>query len=94
VEVLRRFFEEVAFVEYGGSASERPGRLAAMRGLAYNDLAADRNTVAVVQSLEAILRRQANGQPGSMVEVNATDGGLILVSPGSADRTVLYAGRV
>src|SRR5947208_642446 len=48
VEIIRRFFEGVAFVEFGGSPAERSRRLEAMRALAYNDLSADRNTVAVV----------------------------------------------
>src|SRR5207247_5456040 len=61
VEILRRYFEEVAFVEFGGPAGRRPERLAAMRALAYNDVSADRNTVAVVQALEAILARHASG---------------------------------
>src|SRR5207249_8581288 len=68
VEVLRRFFEEVAYVEFGGPSSERDRRLAEMRSLAYSDVSADRNTVAVVQALEAILARHAAGQPGSMTE--------------------------
>src|SRR5690242_15575658 len=53
IEVLARFFEEVAGVEFGGPPASRPERLKAARALAYNDLSADRNTVAVVQALEA-----------------------------------------
>jgi hypothetical protein len=93
LEILRRFFEEVAFVEFGGPAAERPARLRRMQELGYNDLAADRNTVAVVQALEAILARHAQGQAGSMVEVNGRDGGLVLHVPGQA-AAVLYPGRV
>ena len=94
VEILRKFFEEAAFVEYGGSATERPQRLEQMRALTYNDVSDDRNTVAVVQALEAILARHAQGQPGSMVEVNGPKGGLVLRVPGQAESVVLYAGRV
>jgi predicted dehydrogenase len=94
IEILRRFFEEVAFVEFGGPASERPERLQRTRSLAYADLSADRNTVAVVQALEAILERHARGQPGSMVEVNASRGGLVLHAPGQVEPVVLYADRV
>jgi hypothetical protein len=65
-----------------------------MRSLAYNDLSADRNTVAVVQALEAILARQAAGQPGCVVTVNGEAGGLVLWRPGEVERTALYAGRV
>jgi hypothetical protein len=94
IEVLRRFFEEVAFVECGGPSVERPERLERMRCLGYNDVSADRNTVAVVQALEAILARHAQGQPGSMVEVNSPQGGLVLRTPGQAGPTVLYPDRV
>jgi predicted dehydrogenase len=94
IEVLRRFFEEVAFVEHGGSAEGRRERLERMRSLAYNDLAADRNTVAVVQAVEAILERHAAGQPGGMVEVNSSPGGLSLRIPGEIQPVNLYPGRV
>jgi predicted dehydrogenase len=94
IEVLRRFFEEVAFVEFAGPDSERPLRLEHMRKLAYNDLSADRNTVAVVQALEAILRRHALGCPASKVEVNKAAGGLIMRGIGLSEPEVLYAGRV
>jgi predicted dehydrogenase len=94
VEILRRFFEEVAFVEFGGPAGERPRRLEQMRGLSYNDLSADRNTVAIVQALEAILQRHASGQPGSVVEVNGSAGGLVLRTPGVPEATMLYPERV
>src|SRR5262249_9653704 len=94
VEILRRFFEEVAFVELGGTTGERPRRLEQMRGLTYNDVSADRNTVAIVQALEAILQRHARGQPGSVVEVNSPGGGLVLRTPGMAEATVLYSERV
>src|SRR5205823_2528694 len=88
IEILRRFFEEVAFVEFGGSATDREGRLAQMRALAYNDVSADRNTVSVVQALEAILERHAHGQPGCVVDINA-EGQLELRVPGQAERTLL-----
>jgi predicted dehydrogenase len=94
VEVLRRFFEEVAHVEFGGPAEGRPDRLKAMRALAYNDLSADRPTVATVQALEAILARHARGQPGCVALVNHERGGLVLAAPGSAEMEVLYPGRV
>jgi predicted dehydrogenase len=90
IEILRRFFEEVAFVEFGGPPEERPQRLERMRGLAYNDLSADRNVVAMVQALEAILARHAAGQPGSMVKVNDPQGGLVLQAPGHTESLVLY----
>jgi predicted dehydrogenase len=94
IEVLRRFFEEVAFVEFGGPPAERPERLQQMRALTYNDLSADRNTVAVVQALEAILARHASDQAGSMVEVNGPQGGLVLRVPGNPQPEILYADHV
>lgn len=94
VEILRRFFEEVAFVEYGGPADEREQRLQQMRGLAYNDLSADRPTVATVQALETILQRHAGGQPNCVVNVNDSLGGLVLRIPGQSEPIVLYANPV
>jgi hypothetical protein len=91
IEALRRFFEEVAFVEFGGPANERDGRLQQMRCLNYNDLSADRNTVAVVQALEAILEQHARGRPGSIVEVNGRDGGLVLTAHGGMEPRILYS---
>lgn len=93
IEILRRFFEEVAAVEFGGPAGERPERLRAARVLTYNDLSADRNCVAIVQAMEAILARHAAGDPGALVEVNGTAGGLVLYSRRGAPE-VLYADRV
>lgn len=94
IDILRQFFEEVAFVEHGGPAGERAQRLQQMRAFTYNDVTADRNTVATVQALEALLARHAAGQPGSMVEVNAAEGGLVLRVPGQREPVVLYEGRV
>jgi predicted dehydrogenase len=90
VKILERFFEEVARVEFGGPASERPLRLEQARAFAYNDLSADRNTVAVVQALEALLREQAGGRPACVVEVNTHDTGLVLHDYRDARRVVLY----
>lgn len=90
VEVIERFAREVAMVEFGGSPGEREGRLAAVRGLAYNDLSADRQTVAAVQALEAILARHAAGEPDCVVRVNTGRGGLVLYRPGVAEPDVLY----
>jgi predicted dehydrogenase len=94
IEILRRFFEEVAFVEFGGPANDRPSRLQQMRALSYNDLSADRNTVAVVQVMETILKYHVGGQPGGVAFVNDSLGGLVLRFPGHAEPVVLYSGRV
>jgi predicted dehydrogenase len=94
IEILHRFFEEVAMVEFAGPATDRPDRLSRARELTYNDLSADRNTVAAVQALEAILTHHAAGAPDAVVTVNGPDGGLVLRLPGQGPGEVLYPGRV
>jgi predicted dehydrogenase len=94
IEVIDRFFAEVAFVEFGGPPALRHERLAQMRALAYNDLSADRNVVAIVQAMEAVLARAVQGRPACVVEANGAHGGLVLLAPGDPGRTVLYPGRV
>lgn len=94
IEILRRFFEEVAYVEFGGPKDERQMRWQETAALSYNDLSADRNVVAVVQALEAILKRHAAGLPGCVVEVNTERGGLVLMTPGNDEVEVLYADKV
>jgi len=94
VEVLERFVREVATVEFGGPEGEREARLAAARKLAYNDVAADRQVVAAVQAMEAILTKHVAGTPNCVVEVDHKLGGLVLLAPGKAEPEVLYAGRV
>lgn len=90
VEVLERFVREVGFLEFGGPDSERQDRFQSMRGLRYNDLGADRQTVAAVQGLEAILDHQFRGQPDCVVRVNDRAGGLVLYRPGAAEPDILY----
>jgi D-galacturonate reductase len=94
IEVIDRFVRELAYVEYGGEKKGREGRLEEVRQLQYNDLAADRQTVAAVQALEAILDRQAQGEPDCVVRVNDRHGGLVLYRPGSSEPTILYSGEV
>ncbi len=94
IEVLERFAREVASVEFGGSQDGREARLAQARSLAYNDLGADRQTVAAVQAMEAILAKHVAGTPNCVVNVNDKLGGLVLCAPGSAQSEVLYAPRV
>jgi predicted dehydrogenase len=94
IEILRRFFEEVAYVEFGGAKAERDRRLKEMEGLAYDDLSADRNVVAIVQAQEAILATHAAGKPGCAVEVNGIRGGLVLHEPGSSKPRILYQDKV
>jgi predicted dehydrogenase len=94
VEVLERFLRETAYVEFGGPTEARPARLAEMEQLAYDDLSADRQTVAAVQALEAILARQYAGRPDCVVRVNDSHGGLVLYEPGVAEPEILYAPAV
>jgi predicted dehydrogenase len=99
LEVLERFVREVAYVEFGGGEfgggrEERARRIDQMRQLHYNDLGADRQVVAAVQALEAILQRHAAGEPDCVVRVNDPRGGLVLYRPGAGDGEVLYAPRV
>lgn len=94
IEVLERFFREVARVEWGGPAEERSQRLQASRELGYNDLSADRQVVAAVQALEAILAHASSGQPDGVVRVNDVAGGLALYLPGIAEPKILYRPQV
>ncbi len=94
VEVIERFVREAAFVDFGGPAVERDKRLAQIESLTYNDLSADRQTVAAVQALEAILARQHAGHPDCVVRVNGPRGGLVLYEPGANEPQVLYEPRV
>lgn len=94
IEVLERFVREVATVEFGGPADQRDARLEAACQLAYNDVSADRQVVAAVQAMEAILAKHAAGTPNCVVEVDHKLGGLVLLAPGKAEPEVLYGGRV
>jgi D-galacturonate reductase len=94
LEAIHRFVREVARVEFGGPKRDRAARLEAARALAYNDLSAERQVVAAVQAMEAILARRAAGEPDAVVHVNHPVGGLVLFSPGRAEVEVLYAPRV
>lgn len=78
VEAVSRFFAEVR---------------AGSRHL-YNDLTGDRNVIAAVQAVEAVLAAHAVGRPGGVVTVNDPLGGLVLRLPGIAEPTVLYSGTV
>ncbi|MEX0819317.1 MAG: Gfo/Idh/MocA family oxidoreductase, partial [Pirellulaceae bacterium] len=63
VEVLERFVREVGFVELGGPAASRSDRVEQMRTYHYNDVSADRQVVAAVQAMEAILAEHVAGNP-------------------------------
>lgn len=93
IEVIERFFREVAFVEFGATGN-RSERLNQTNALSYNDIRADRNTVAVVQALEAVLKAQADGHPDSVVKVNSPSPGLHLFRPGFIEPVTLYGRHV
>lgn len=90
LEVIQRFFEEVAYVEFGGPSEHRSSRYRLMAGLTYNDLSADRRVVAIVQAVEEILRGAAKGQPEGIAYFNRPEGGIVLRRPGSDGSVVLY----
>jgi predicted dehydrogenase len=89
VEVLRRFVEEVAYVEYGGAAGQKRDRLEEMRALRYNDLDADRQVVAAVQAMETILEKASRGKPDGVVRIDPS-GRMALHLPGSSEPVVVY----
>ncbi len=94
LEAIERILHEIAFVEHGGSNTEREIRYRTVSALTYNDIRAERNCVAVVQALEAILADAADGKHGSIVFVNHHLGGLVLCRPGSNDTKVCYRNQV
>lgn len=94
IEVIERFAREVAYVERGGDQSGRAARIAEMASRNYNDLSADRQVVAAVQAMEAILAKAASGEPNGVVEVNGRSGGLALYLPGRSEPEMLYHGTV
>jgi D-galacturonate reductase len=94
IEVIERFVREVAYVELGGDEDGRAARLAEMAARDYNDLSADRQVVAAVQAMEAILARHAAGEPNGVVEINGRSGGLALYLPGTSEPEMLYHGTV
>ncbi|MBY0587755.1 Gfo/Idh/MocA family oxidoreductase [bacterium] len=94
VEVIERFFEEVAFVEWGGDLDDRPNRWQSIRKLKYNDLSSDRPSVAAVQGMEAILQSAARGDAGSVVTVDSPQGGLVQWSIGQQNPVVLYGPKI
>ncbi len=94
IEVIERFVREIGYVEFGGPADDRDQRLNEMRSLIYNDVSADRQVVAVVQAMEAILAKHAVGTPNCIVNVNDKHGGLVLYTPGSEEPEVIYVPTV
>ncbi len=94
IEVIEQFAREVArssLAVPNQSVSTTGARFAS---LGYNDLSADRQTVAAVQALEAILEKHVQGEPDCVVRVNDEQGGLVLYRPGSSETEVLYDGIV
>ncbi len=94
IEVLERFVREVGFVELGGPQASRADRVRQMRTYHYNDVSADRQVVAAVQAMEAILAEHVAGNPDCVVKVNDEAGGLALYKPGTSEPVVLYSPSV
>jgi predicted dehydrogenase len=94
LEAIERILSEIAYVEHGGPDHEIKERYRMVSKLTYNDIRAERNCVAVVQALEAILADAAVGKFGSVVLVNHELGGLVLCRPGIAEPVVCYRNQV
>jgi D-galacturonate reductase len=94
LEAIERILHEIAFVEFGGYAAEKNSRYRTVSALTYNDIRAERNCVAVVQALEAILADAAIGKFGTTVLVNHELGGLVLCRPGIAEPVMCYRNQV
>ena len=90
VEVLERFARELAYVKFGGSADTQLQRYGEIQALTYNDLAADWQSVATVQALEAILDRHVAGEPDCVVRAVDPHGKLVLYRPGHAEPVILH----
>ena len=90
MEVLRRFVEEVAYVEFGGPVGQRSNRVDEMRALRYNDLAADRQVVAAVHAMEAILASAVADAPDGIVRMSP-EGRMTLYLPARPEPVVLYS---
>jgi len=93
IDIIEQFAREVAYVEFG-STGDRDSRLKQMTALDYNDVSADRQSVAAIAALEAILEHQAAGEPDCIVRVNDSNGGLALYKPGVSEPVVLYNKQV
>jgi hypothetical protein len=65
-------------------------RLTDVRAMGHAALESDRNVVAIVQSMEALLVAHAGGKPGGIVVVNGDAGGLVMHLPGSDEPVILY----
>ena len=92
IEVIERFAREVAHVEFGGAPDQRENRLAEVTDLRYNDLSADRQVIAAVQSMEAILACHAEGKPDGVVKID--ENGLTLHLPDAPEPRPIYQGTV
>ena len=82
IEVIERFVREVATRRVRRPAVRASASVSPRRGSsAYNDLAADRQVVAAVQAMEAILDHAYRGQPDCVARYDAKRGVLTLHVP-------------
>lgn len=94
LETIQKFIEDLAYLEYGGIQRDRNLRLRFLQKQTWCDISGERNTVAIVQAMEAILDAHANGHPGGVATFNDPAGGLVLRFPGSKETRILYAGQI
>jgi len=91
IEVIERFVREVATVEFGQEGT-KDERFQQMNSLDYNNLSADRQVVAAVHAVEAILEKAAAGEPNCIVNYG-DDGSLNLFNPNSLQSETLSSGK-
>jgi predicted dehydrogenase len=91
IEVIERFVREAAYVEFGGVENDRDRRLNEMQELQYNDASADRQVVAAVQAVEAILEEAVAGRPDAVVRFSESRDSLVLQHPGSGTMRQLWS---
>lgn len=90
LEVIERFLVECSMVAQAASAEEKSLRLGEVRSMGHGALESDRNVVAIVQAMEALLAAHAEGNPGGVVVVNGAAGGLVMHLPGTLAPIVLH----
>lgn len=94
LDVIERFFVECAMVSQAGTQEHRASVVSSVRQMGYAAIEAERNVVAIVQAMEAILSSHARGFPGGVVFVDDPAGGLVLRNSRSSLPEILYEPRV
>jgi D-galacturonate reductase len=76
IEAIRHFFEQCTFVEFGGPDMEKRKRWNHIHEQHYNDIAADENSVAVIEALERILEQYNSVFPQNTARFEYGDYGI------------------